>query len=967
MRMWCLFGLGLGGSIAQAQDPLHRQYTTDDGLPSNTIYAMVQDREDHMWFATDAGVSRFDGRTFHNLSVNDGLTDNHVINVAEDSKGRIWFLTLNGRLSFWSKGRVYDQRSVPELARYQCASGWQSFTEDKHGRLWFAGVRNDVLRLDLEGDTDTLWHWPVGSMSVVRGDDGEAVVILSTEVFTLSNGAWNARLGSAINDVNSIIREAGCRGRHPMAVNSDGIYTLVADHWEKVSDASIDIKRWERCWLDRAGDLWLRAKDRGVEQWVERAGRYQRCHTFFKDRQVDLEYCDNEGDRWFATARNGLIRCTEREFRTASWPNTDEPVLILGRLSDGRVLLGGSDGHVYRFGQDGPHAIPLKQGFQRILDIAQDDAGRVWLATDNSVLFLEEELDRYTEVPIENNYRPSSRVFAGAKAVETAKDGRIWAANFGMQHVQEDERGNVFRKLLPDELISHHRILTMLIDNRERIWYEKDEELHCYENGLRRDFPGLNGKTGLRITSLAQWSPDTIVVGTSGAGVLFVANGHITATLTTEKGLPADDVVRVRCWGDTLVVASSKGVRCYAGALARGTDPRFQESYDLPTIGHVNDALIDGKDLLLATNKGLCVVPFVLGHSRVAAPKLFVKAVLMNDREVPLDTLTELTEGSGRLHVEFRAVTFARPDGVMYEFRMHPNDPWIESPGGVVELNPLGVGSYAIEMRARKAEGPWSAPIAIPCIVAPYWWNRAWVRVLIWLLVSFGIVLFTRGVLRRRYQRTMEKVRQQEALNEERRRIAADVHDDLGADLSRLLMHARKHASTSEPAEAARLTLGIASAIDKIDEIIWSLDPRKDTLRSTVQFIEQQGRELTEAHGLRFRTSVQLPEADVPLAANARRELMLIAREAMRNVVQHAKATTLRIDWSFSDDRLMMIIADDGIGIPDRTGSSSRRHGLSNMQERAHRLGGTLTIGRNEPHGTRVEMTMAVPRNHPIG
>lgn len=967
MRPWCLLWIGLASASVQAQDPVHRQYTTEDGLPSNTIYSMVQDREDHMWFATDAGVSRFDGHTFHNLSVNDGLTDNNVINVAEDSKGRIWFLTLNGRLCFWLNGKVFDQRTIPDLGRYQCSAGWQSFAEDKHGRLWFAGVRSDVLRLDLEGDADTLWHWPGGSMSVVLGADREVIVVSSTNIRTQHGRTWNDHDGVVLNEANSIVRQAEVDGQRPVAIAWNGVYELNTDHWERCAEGKIDMLRWERCWIDRVGDLWVRARDSGIEQWVRRKGKYSLTRTLFRGQLINMEYADREGNRWFATARYGLIRCAEQEFNTSLWPTSGEPVLVLTRLRDDHVLVGGSDGHLYRFEQNGLRPISVEPGLQRIMDLAQDTAGRVWVATDGSVLFLDEGLQEYQEVPVEDPSRPRSHLAAGAKAVETAPGGGIWFANFGLQRVEEDARDGLLRRIVPDTVIPHDRILTLLVDNHGRVWYENDEDLHCYEDGERRDFPELNGKTGLRITSLAQWSPDTIVVGTSGAGVLFLANGRITTALTTRQGLLSDDVVRVRCWGDTLVVASSKGVRSYVGALARGAEPRSQKSYDFPSIGQVNDALIDGEMLLLASSKGLCVVPFDQGNVHVAPPKLLLKTVLVNDREVPLDTLTELTEGSGRLRAEFRAVTFARPDLVQYGFRVHPKDPWIESRVGVIELNPLGAGSYSIEMRARKSGGPWSTPIVIPCRVGPRWWNMTWVRVLLWVLVSAGLVLFTRKVLRRRFAQAMGQVRQQEALNEERRRIAADVHDDLGADLSRLLMHARKHASAGETVETAQLTGGIASAIDKIDEIIWSLDPRKDTLRSTVQFIEQQGRELAEAHGLRFRTDVDLPESDVPLAANERRELMLIAREATRNVVRHAQATTLRIDWSFSDDRLTMIVADDGIGIVEQAGSTSGRHGVSNMLERAHRLGGSLSIRSAAPHGTRVEMTMAVPRNHPIG
>ena len=132
-----LVHLLVGIGTTAAQDPVHRRYTTADGLPTNTIYVALQDQAGFMWFGTDAGAVRFDGREFRVFGTEEGVSDVEVINLAEDSRGRIWFLTLNGRLSYYQKGQVHNARTDPELGLYQCASGWQSFAEDAEGLLWF--------------------------------------------------------------------------------------------------------------------------------------------------------------------------------------------------------------------------------------------------------------------------------------------------------------------------------------------------------------------------------------------------------------------------------------------------------------------------------------------------------------------------------------------------------------------------------------------------------------------------------------------------------------------------------------------------------------------------------------------------------------------------------------------------------------------------------------------------------------
>ena len=248
----------------------------------------------------------------------------------------------------------------------------------------------------------------------------------------------------------------------------------------------------------------------------------------------------------------------------------------------------------------------------------------------------------------------------------------------------------------------------------------------------------------------------------------------------------------------------------------------------------------------------------------------------------------------------------------------------------------------------------------------PAWWASNFAKA----ATAFGIVSVLLLALyywsRMGFRKKLEGVRATAALNEERRRIAADVHDDLGADLSRVLMHARRLEAMAPTDGGTSVSQGISATIDKIDEIIWSLDPRRDTLRSTVHFIEQQARELAEAHGLSYRTLVELPEGDVPLAAAERREVMLIAREAMRNAVEHARASTIRLEWRVDAGALEMVVQDDGVGFALPTGATDRS-GLANMRERAERLGGMLHIGPVEPHGTKVELRMTLKSNHPIG
>jgi signal transduction histidine kinase len=223
------------------------------------------------------------------------------------------------------------------------------------------------------------------------------------------------------------------------------------------------------------------------------------------------------------------------------------------------------------------------------------------------------------------------------------------------------------------------------------------------------------------------------------------------------------------------------------------------------------------------------------------------------------------------------------------------------------------------------------------------------------------VVMTVRWWIARGYRRALKRVRHRASLNEERRRISSDVHDDLGAELSNVLMHARNASrkATDPDSKAAmdHVGQGIARTIARIDEVIWSLDPQRDTLRATVDFIEQQAGDYLEGHGLAFRTVVHIPDEEVGLSANRRREIWLIVREALRNVVKHAEASTVSIEWGAKASGLALVFEDDGNGFHPED-LDITRNGVPNMRERARRLEATFSIGRGAQGGTRIEVDL---------
>jgi len=129
---------------SSAQNPYIHQYTTHDGLPSNTVYYIYQDSKKFIWFATDAGVSRYDGTSFTHYRKKDGLSSNEVIRIKEDSFGRIWFFNFNATLDYFYQNKIYNKSNTPFLGSLASTVFFLDFYQDKDRKIYFYNMLNEI-------------------------------------------------------------------------------------------------------------------------------------------------------------------------------------------------------------------------------------------------------------------------------------------------------------------------------------------------------------------------------------------------------------------------------------------------------------------------------------------------------------------------------------------------------------------------------------------------------------------------------------------------------------------------------------------------------------------------------------------------------------------------------------------------------------------------------------------------------
>ena len=245
-----------------------------------------------------------------------------------------------------------------------------------------------------------------------------------------------------------------------------------------------------------------------------------------------------------------------------------------------------------------------------------------------------------------------------------------------------------------------------------------------------------------------------------------------------------------------------------------------------------------------------------------------------------------------------------------------------------------------------------------------------WTLLLLALLLVLLTALLVRYWNHRRLLAQMGEMEKEHIRDEERQRIAGDVHDDLSADVSNLLLLSRmalRAAPEGAPgrSELQRIEQVSAGMLRKIDEIIWSLDPKSDRWDASIAFIDRYAADMAQQHNLEFRTNTAGVRSPVHLSPPKRRDLYLAAKEVLQNVVEHAGARTVNLVAHTIKGNLVLRISDDGTGDPSFTKGGG--HDLRNRRRGVERWQGSMRIDTTTAQGTTVVIALPLDEHHTKG
>jgi signal transduction histidine kinase len=323
------------------------------------------------------------------------------------------------------------------------------------------------------------------------------------------------------------------------------------------------------------------------------------------------------------------------------------------------------------------------------------------------------------------------------------------------------------------------------------------------------------------------------------------------------------------------------------------------------------------------------------------------------------------------LEIDFTSLNLSAPDTGLFRYCLQPHIDAItnEVPATTrsVRYPKLPLGDYVFHVTACNEDGVWNqSGISLAVQVLPPFWRTWWFIGSETLLILATIVGLVHYISTQKLQRQVAGLRQQEALERERARIARDLHDQLGANLTQVALlsemaEADKNLPEEVESHAQQIAQTARETTHALDEIVWTVNPSNDTLDGLINYICKYAQDYLALAGLKYRLEVPPQLPNTPISPELRHNVFLVVKESVNNVVKHAHASAAWLRLQSQPDQFVIEVEDDGRGV-SATDWEKGRNGLRNMKKRMEDVGGEFVIGPRDGGGTKVKVVAPLKR-----
>jgi ligand-binding sensor domain-containing protein/signal transduction histidine kinase len=940
----CFFALALSavaGPAAESNAPfIVNSWSTEEGLPDSEVISVIQTHDGYLWLGTLHGLVRFDGIHFTPFDEMNtpGLNSDRIVYLFEDSRTNLWVGTESSGLSVIQDGKVKNFGSESGAGGGKPVYAY----EDATTNVWFYTAEGRSFRYhDGRMDSTVLSAQLLFRAAKIQvpGKSGFWQIMNGTVQKWQDNRPekdygpcpWGKMVVTAAcedKDGNLIVGTLG-----------GGVFWYEADGqcWHISTEQGLSSAYVLSLCMDRGGNLWVGTDGSGLNR-IKRK-------TF--DTPVELHLwdaqslsADSHGGLWTAFNAHGM----------SYWTTNSVQDFAIGQASNAWTVL-----------------VDKKQ--------------RVWAGTLGEGLFQLQD-NRFNPPPGAEIL--GSRIFAFFED----RSGQLWV---GAENGLGCWNGLNWKLFTTRDGLSQNAVRAIAEDAAGNLWIGTENRgLDFFKDGkfisYRADGNGLPGDD---ISCLYADKDGVLWVGTGGHGLARLENGK-WARYATTNGLASDSISYITeddegyLWIGSnaglmripkqslndFSAGTTNAISCRTYGKADGLPTRECSAGSQPTACRT----ADGR-LWFPTIKGLASVNPADLKPNLQTPLVMIESILVDGREQKTNRLDPawppsitIPPGGEELEIHYTALNFSAPELVRFKCWLedHETAPTDVGEERIARYPKLPPGHYRFHIQACNEDNIWSGPDAavLSITVQPQFWQTGWFRVAAIVLILGIVAAIVRYISTQKLQRQLQLLQQREALEKERARIARDLHDQLGANLTQVaLLGEMAEADKDSPAEieshAQQISQTARETTRSLDEIVWAVNPANDTLDGLVNYAGKYAQEYLALAGLRYRADLPAQLPAIPIPPEVRHNVFLAFKEAVHNVVKHAQATEARIRLRLQPENFILEIEDNGYGTGNQT-ALQNRNGLRNMKKRMEDIRGEFSIAPGANGGTIVRLTVPI-------
>jgi ligand-binding sensor domain-containing protein/signal transduction histidine kinase len=955
-------------------------WTTDKGLPQNSVNSILQTADGYLWFTTLDGVVRYDGVRFKVFDKGNsrGILSNRFHTLLEDGDGTLWIATEDSGVTRYKDGAFTTYTTGEGLA----ANLIHSMRLDSAGVLlvgtpagtarWEGGRFAPYARPLAEASNNRVYFasngdgWFTSPSGLRRIQDGKQT--------SFPTNFKNPNIASFYEDREAAVWLGTVDGR------------LLRFKEGRLSPQPFQLKQPDsfiRVMLeDRQGNLWLGTSGAGLARYRDGKTTFYTTAEGLSDNVILSLFEDREGTLWIGTGNQGLNRMSRQMigvYSSRQGLNADGIYAIYEDRS-GVVWLGGLG--LNRLSAGNVTTYTSREGLNNysVTSLYEDRQGRLWIGAVAGLSYLKD--GRFTSL---NEKLPLPPHNYSIWAIHQERGGALWFGSDKGLVRYADEKMTLYttKDGLPgDDVKWIHE------DRNGRLWFATYGGLSYLQDGR---FVGLTEADGLpsaRLRTLQEDSDGTLWIGTYDGGLSRLKDGRFT-NYTTADGLFSNGVFQIlddqrgNFW-----IGSNRGIyrvsREQLNAYAEG------RIGSLPCVsygkedGLLNTECNGGRQpagirdshgrLWIATQGGAAVIDVANLAVNPLPPSVVIEEVMVDREAAGFNGAVQIAAGRENLEIHYTGLSFIKPEYVRFRYKMEGLDrDWVEAGNRRAAYYPyLPPGNYRFTVIAANSDGIWSKEEGRLQIIVlpPFWQTWRFTLLLVALLTAIAWFIYRWRVsaLERAHAAQQAFSRQLIASQEaERKRIAAELHDSLGQNLlviknwAMLGLNALREVDRGRD-ELQEIAAAAAQSIGEVREISYNLRPHLLDEVGLTEALKAMVKRVAKASAIQFESEID--PIDRLFSKETEIGIYRIVQEAINNILRHSEATRAAIVIRRDIHTLLLEIHDNGKGIApvSETKVAGTGFGLTGMGERARMLGGRFAIHSAAGQGTRIEVRLSIER-----